>query len=225
VRLALRGPSWLVLGEGYNRGWRASCDGRDLGEPVPVDGFANGWAVGRDCREVDLAFAPGKLAGLIGLPSGIACLALLGLVAIRRPPRGPDALPAPLPDPDPPARWPPWRALAVGALAALVLGAIFALRAGVVLGPLVALVLWRGVPTRVLCLAAGLLLGVVVPLCYAIASPADRGGWNTDYAKEVLGAHWVAAAAFALLVVAVGRSIVRRPRGTDADRLADRSRP
>jgi hypothetical protein len=35
---------WLVLGESYERGWRARIeDGPDLGAPTLVNGFANGW--------------------------------------------------------------------------------------------------------------------------------------------------------------------------------------
>ncbi len=38
-------PYWLVLGQSYNRGWVAKADGRKLGEPTLVDGYANGWLV------------------------------------------------------------------------------------------------------------------------------------------------------------------------------------
>ena len=38
-------PFWLVLGQSHNVGWTATADGDDLGEPVLVDGFANGWLV------------------------------------------------------------------------------------------------------------------------------------------------------------------------------------
>lgn len=34
---------WMVLGEGHNKGWRASVDGESLGEPVQVAGGMNGW--------------------------------------------------------------------------------------------------------------------------------------------------------------------------------------
>jgi hypothetical protein len=221
VDVRLAGPAWLVLGEGYNRGWRASCDGRDLGEPVPVDGFANGWPIERGCREASFVFAPGEPARWIGLGSGLACLAMLALLLVRRP-RAPDPRPAPLP-PDEPERLPAVRALAVGAVAAVVLGAVFALRSGAVLGPLVAFVLWRGVPARVLALSAGALLGVAVPLLYVLFPPEDRGGWNTDYAKELLGAHWVAAAALTLMLVALWRTIragYARPPREPPDGLA-----
>ena len=43
VRVALAGPSWLVLGQSFSHGWRATCDGRSLGPPQPIDGYANGW--------------------------------------------------------------------------------------------------------------------------------------------------------------------------------------
>ena len=210
VRLAVNGPAWLVLGEGYNRGWRASCQGRDLGEPVPVDGFANGWPVDRGCRDVDLAFAPGRTAAWAGLLSGLVCLALLALLALKRRPRAEPAQP-PLVGRDAPRPWPLRRALAAGVAAAVVLGCIFALRSGLVLGPLVALVLWRGVSARVLALAAGGLLGLVVPLIYLLFPPADLGGWNNGYAQELLGAHWVAAAALTLLAIALVR-VVRAER-------------
>ena len=34
---------WVVLGEGFNTGWSASTESGSLGEPVLVDGNANGW--------------------------------------------------------------------------------------------------------------------------------------------------------------------------------------
>ncbi len=37
--------TWLVLGESWNPGWTASVGGRDLGAPVLIDGYANGWLV------------------------------------------------------------------------------------------------------------------------------------------------------------------------------------
>lgn len=39
-------PFWLVLGQSLSRGWTAQVDGGpSLGEPLLVDGFANGWQV------------------------------------------------------------------------------------------------------------------------------------------------------------------------------------
>ena len=66
MRVALDGPSWLVLGQSFSKGWEASCDGRSLGEPRPINGYANGWRAPADCRSVAFDFAPqgGVRAGL-----------------------------------------------------------------------------------------------------------------------------------------------------------------
>lgn len=37
---------WVVLGEGFNRGWTARTESGSLGDPVLVDGNANGWWIG-----------------------------------------------------------------------------------------------------------------------------------------------------------------------------------
>jgi arabinofuranan 3-O-arabinosyltransferase len=38
-------PVWLVMAQSHNRGWVATTDGRDLGAPQLVGGFANGWLI------------------------------------------------------------------------------------------------------------------------------------------------------------------------------------
>ena len=38
-------PFWLVLGQSHNDGWEATANGRSLGTPHLVNGFANGWTV------------------------------------------------------------------------------------------------------------------------------------------------------------------------------------
>jgi hypothetical protein len=88
-----------------------------------------------------------------------------------------------------------------------VFGFVFALRAGALIGPAVAIVLWRGVGARVLLVTAGALLVAVVPALYLLFPAEDRGGYNTEYAQEHLGAHWVAVAAFVLLALALWRTL------------------
>ncbi len=87
VRIAVNRPSWLVLGESYNRGWQAWCGGRSLGTPVPIDGYANGWRVGPGCTDVRFAFAPNRLAAAGYIVSGLlgaVCLALVAFGSWRR---------------------------------------------------------------------------------------------------------------------------------------------
>ncbi len=77
-------PIWVVLGQSRNDGWRASIDGRDLGEPELVDGYANGWLVTPEGAssgpaEVTFTFAPQRvvLAALAVSPlAALVCLAV-----------------------------------------------------------------------------------------------------------------------------------------------------
>jgi len=215
VRVQVNAPSWLVLGESYNRGWHATCNGSDLGAPQVVDGFANGWVVRPGCRDVEFSFAPQRTVTAGYVIGALACLVLLGLLLLRRPRRARSPVPEPLEASDSPLELPARQALAAGIAAAAIFGFVFALRAGVVIGPAVALILWRGASARTLTLAAGALLAVVVPLLYVLVPGDDRGGYDTRYAVEHLGAHWVAVGAFVLLVLALvaqGQALLKRGR-------------
>ncbi|MEA2448685.1 MAG: arabinofuranan 3-O-arabinosyltransferase, partial [Thermoleophilaceae bacterium] len=66
ARLDVRRPAWLVLGQSWSRGWHATCrdasgHSTDLGEPLPIDGFANGWLVQPGCVEATFSFPPQRL--------------------------------------------------------------------------------------------------------------------------------------------------------------------
>jgi len=207
VRLDVREPSYLVLGESFNRGWRADCDGRDLGAPRPMQGYANAWPVEPGCEDVSFAFAPNRLLPPAYLVSLLACLLLIAVV-VRRPRHPVPANPAQTPIlATPPHRWPLKRALAAGLAAAVLLGFVFAIRAGVVLGPAVALILWRGIGPRPLALAGGALLLTVVPILYLAVPVDDPGGYNTNLAVERIAAHWVGVAAIFLLGAALARQL------------------
>jgi arabinofuranan 3-O-arabinosyltransferase len=112
------------------------------------------------------------------------------------------------------------RALAVGFACGLVFAFVFSLRAGAVIGPAIALLLWRGPKTRTLVIAAGALLGLVAPVLYLVVPVDDMGGFNSDYANDLIAAHWVAVAAWMLLALALYRSLaeLRRNRRSTAAR-------
>ncbi len=211
VRVAVDGPGWLVLGESYDAGWRARCNGKSLGAPVPLQGYANGWPVQRGCRDVSFAFAPNRALLAGDAISLVACLALLALLVLRRPHAGAASL-APLPAAV--ARpWPARRALLAAVVAGLVLGFVFALRAGAVLGPLTFLVLWRGVSARTLALAAGAALLVAAPILH-VAVGLPSVGYDTNYAVERIAEHWVAVGAVWALGAALWRTLsTARARG------------
>ena len=205
IRVRVRAPGWLVLGESYNRGWRATCGGRSLGPPRVIDAFANGWRVGPGCRSVSIVFGPQSEVDAGYVVGAIACILMAAIVLFCRPREAGERERegARL---DPPERY--WRlglapALAVGFAASLVFAFLFALRAGAVLGPLTALILWRGMPVSRLLTAAGALLVVAVPAVYLIFPGIDQGGYDFGYASQHLGAHWLTVGAFALLALAL----------------------
>ena len=80
---------WLVNGEGYELGWRASVGGASLGDPTQVDGGFNGWRLppGAATQTVTLSFGPQRTldeALLVTLLGVIGCLALAVFAGSKR---------------------------------------------------------------------------------------------------------------------------------------------
>lgn len=209
ARVALTGPSWLVLGESFDAGWRATCNGHSLGPPTTIDGYANGWLAPAGCRRVAFTFAPQAGVNESYVISAVACAAMLILLlvaVVRRRIRLVAGATSPIADRiRRPVSLP--RAAAVAVVVSIVVGAIFAKRAGAVAFPLVTLVLWRGYGAATLTWIAVGLLGIVVPLVYLLHSPPDQGGYNFDYSVKLIGAHWIGVAAIVLLAIATWQSI------------------
>jgi arabinofuranan 3-O-arabinosyltransferase len=230
VRLELHGPGLLVLGESYSDGWRAYCDGRSLGKPRVVDGYANAWPVRPPCTNVRFAFVPNAPVHWVQLFSALACLVLLAVALRHRRPA--DDVHARHADPagadralgrmhqrglTPSVRGggvPVRRALVYGAVAAVVLGFCFSLRAAIPIFVGVALITHLGIRTRPLAFAAGALLTLVVPALYLLFPAEDKGGYNPGYAGEHIAAHWVAVAAYTLLAVALVQVLSRASRAS-----------
>jgi hypothetical protein len=202
VRLRLDHPAWLVYAESYSSGWQAWCrdaSGRErsLGDPVPIDGYANGWRVGADCREARFAFAPQRLADGAYLISAIAFVAMLLVLLVSWLRRRGDVVEAATPvgpAADPVRRLHPLPALACGAGAAGVGWFLFGPRAGLAVGAGVALALLVGVSVRRLIALATVALAAV-PVLYVL-DPAPRpSGLTFTYSSHHIAAHWVALAA------------------------------
>ncbi len=77
---------WLILGQSHNRGWRATADGVDLGAPIVIDGFANGWLLpaGSD-SVVSLTWTPQRYVGWMLLLSALSLAACLAMIWFSRP--------------------------------------------------------------------------------------------------------------------------------------------
>jgi hypothetical protein len=221
IELDLDSPAWLVFGQAYSAGWRASCDGRDLGAPQPVDGYAMGWRVDAGCREADLRFAPDRLVRLGYWISAFVLLALVLLLVLRRPPAPRVGPPVELPDTDPVARMPAPRAVVAALVVAAALGFVFAARSAPLIAVGTFIILWRGIGTRALVAAAGALLLVAVPLLTLAIPVRDPGGFNFEYAHERIAVHWVTVAAVVLLILALARTLsTARDRSAAARRSA-----
>jgi hypothetical protein len=216
------GPVWLVLGQSWSRGWKATAEGNTLGPPVIVDGYANGWLVDpgpNGVIDVNLRWTPQRLvmAGF-GLSAAgvILCLALAVLPIRRRRPVGAHAV-------DPmlrlrllrsgqPVPWP--AALAASVVTGAVSGAAIhpAVGAAVTVVALVSLRLpvGRAIP------ALGAVAGVATAGAFTVAKqlrndyPADFG-W-TDFFRP---AHLLASCGLALLALLL---VVDRLRGEAAER-------
>ena len=210
VRLALDGPSWLVLGQSFNKGWRASCDGRPLGEPRVVDAYANGWRVPASCRSASFTFDPQNGARssyrISALVCGLILLFMLVAWLLGKRVRQEEPSREPIPEPTP-RGMPLVAALAISAAVTVPLMLWFALRMGVVIGPVLAYVLWRGIGPRPLIAGAAFLLVVVVPLMYLIIGPTNQGGYSFGYSNSLLLVHWVAITALFLLALAAMRML------------------
>ena len=210
VRVALDGPSWLVLGQSFNKGWRATCDGRPLGAPRVVDAYANAWPVPASCRSASFSFKPQDGARRSYLISGVVCALILIFMLVARllGKRMHQEEPSREPIPEPVARGMPlpW-AIAISIAVTVPLMIWFALRMGVVIGPVLAYVLWRGIGPRPLVAGAGFLLVVVVPLMYLIIGPTNKGGYDFGYSNSLLLVHWVAITAVFLLALAAMRML------------------
>lgn len=216
IKVAVTAPSWLVLGESFNRGWRASCNGRDLGTPAVIGGYANGWRVRAGCRDVAFSFLPNRLAlGGYGL-SVLALLVSLVLIAFELR-RGAARTPAPA---DPSAqvggdvRPEPTslvRALGAGVIAGLTAGFTFGPPAAVIAAVGLVIVLRARLGARVLIMLGGVLLVVVVPALYilepGISHAADQSGYAVDHAD----ANSVGVAALLLFIAAAWRSLQPEP--------------
>ena len=222
VRVALDGRSWLVLGQSFSEGWEATCDGRSLGEPRPINGYANGWRAPSDCRRVSFTFGPQGAVRAGYVISVVVCVLLLVFLAAGFLLRRDRAATRPAPDlpedkPEPIALP---RAAVLAFVATIPLAGLFAARSLVVIFPLLTLILWRGVGSRFLTAVAAGILGLAVPLMYAVISPKDRGGYNFEYSIELIWAHWVTVLALVLLIVACWRALAAARGGAVSGRSA-----
>ena len=199
VRVKLDQPAWLVLGESYSRGWRAWCSdaaGREraLGEPLPIDGFANGWKAPRSCERVRFRFIAQLVADVSYALSAAGVLTLLLLVLLapgggRRARLQPVAAFIAIGDPVRRLRIPAALGLALGA--GVTGGLLFALRAGVALAVLTFVLARLGINVRRL-LGLATVSVAALPVLYLVHPATESSGFTFTYPVHHIAAHWTA---------------------------------
>ena len=203
VRVSVNKPSWLVLGESFDTGWTATCDGHSLGASQVIDGYANGWLAPAGCRNVTFTFAPQNGVNRSYVISAVVIVLLALLLIFTRPPREADApvLSEFLDLSTAQRRLRLRRALGWALLVTIPLAFIFAWRSAILIAPALAFILWRGIGPRALAATSAGLIGIAIPIAYIIAQPNNEGGYNFGYSVDVIYGHWIGVGAVVLLGV------------------------
>ncbi|MEU4535449.1 alpha-(1-_3)-arabinofuranosyltransferase family protein [Streptosporangium sp. NPDC023825] len=195
VRVSTTEPSYLALGENFNRGWQASFGGRVL-EPARLDGWRQAWLLPPGSGTVVMTYAPDGLYRT-SLIAGWALVALVVALALARP-RPAGRLPA-SPPAAPRAAWLWPLAPALGLLAEGWAGAALA-------GLVAALALWLrgvagaghsagGLPYRI-----GRMLLTPFPVAAALGAAGLALGYGGD--AGAVAAQYLCLVALGLLLAA-----------------------
>lgn len=177
-------PTWLVLEQSWNAGWTAHSNGVDLGAPVLVDGYANGWLLAPSGdRSIVLEWTPQRNMVRALWFSLIAGLVMIGiLVWTRR-----DRLSASIAEVDEDDGWAGWsRSSPIVALG--LIGLVTFLAGPIVgAGALVALLTRRRlpwIPLLTVLVAGSVVAGLVIASEWRYDYPAgpdwpSRFGWTS----------------------------------------------
>jgi arabinofuranan 3-O-arabinosyltransferase len=76
-----QGPHYLVIGQNFDRHWKASIDGRDLGPPLLLDGYSAGWRIDRTgTYTVSVRYGQQRVYAFALLLSAVTVIIALGSI-------------------------------------------------------------------------------------------------------------------------------------------------
>lgn len=186
-------PSWLILQQSWNEGWAASIDGVDLGPPILIDGYANGWVLpsGVSDRSVELRWEPQETIRLALWFSLLAGIGVLGFALFGRRPK-----PVPLHEQasGPVEETTRGRLIALAGVLVVVIGFVGGLPAAVCALAITLLgARWRWLAPTVVVLTGSIVAGAVIASEWRYDFPPgpdwpDRFGWTSPLV-------WVAVSA------------------------------
>jgi arabinofuranan 3-O-arabinosyltransferase len=198
-------PYYLVTGQSYDERWRAVMDGRDLGPPILVDGYAAGWRVDEGgAHRFAIVYGPQRAVVWTRWASVAALVACVLLLFGAQRPLAQRSVPAPR---LPRAAW-----AASPILLWMLLGWV-----GAAAGA--ALAVWhltRPPAPRTLLRGAVTML-TLVPLAWLIQGLPDATSISSAIVTSRLVPHYLAAGGLVLLVVGVARSRTTVPSGSSAE--------
>lgn len=85
VSVSASAPFLLVCGEDFDRGWKAYVDGREAGQHLMVNGYANGWLLETTGEyEVTIEYEPQGLFDLAVNVSTVSVVAIMALLLFSR---------------------------------------------------------------------------------------------------------------------------------------------
>jgi arabinofuranan 3-O-arabinosyltransferase len=218
------GPQVVVLGQNFDRRWRATIDGRPAGRTVTADGYSAAWIVNAPGRHtIDIRFTPQRLSTIGLVVSGSAVMLSLFLAGPWNPSRDATATASEQVrrrrrSARRRGRLPVRGWIVVVVVAWLAGGPAIAAVALAVMG-------WHAArPPRPRSLLA--LSTVLLALCPVVFMAGNLSRWGDVTPDLVLRndwPHWLAATALLLLCVGVWRedTVTERTPGTAATPLAD----
>ncbi len=208
------GTSWLILGQSFNDGWTAVLsDGGDLGRPVLIDGYANGWILPPSTveRTVHLVWTPQRSVRIALWLSLAAAIGVVGLAIFGRVRAAPaDARAADRRSRAAARRRSPLLAAALVAAVGFVAGPFVALYA---LTALVVIRRWHWFAPATVLVAGAIVAGSVVAFEWRYDYPPgpdwpSRFGWTSPLV-------WIAVSTIVVGAIMPHGIALRRPRQTE----------